>query len=206
MRVVLILLVASTAAAQPAQLSPRNANYTIDATLDAASHTITGSELITWRNITTRTATDLQFHLYWNAWKHDRTTFMRERALGSGGGANQPARTDADRSRIDVTSLKLTSPATAEITTQIHFIQPDDGNTDDETVMAVPLPQPVAPGGSMTIEVKWTAHIPRPVARTGGIGVRHWVSTLSGEWLKYPGFLIALIILCPIERVRTGSS
>jgi len=185
MRVVLILLVASTAAAQPAQLSPRNANYTIDATLDAASHTITGSELITWRNITTRTATDLQFHLYWNAWKHDRTTFMRERALGSGGGANQPARTDADRSRIDVTSLKLTSPATAEITTQIHFIQPDDGNTDDETVMAVPLPQPVAPGGSMTIEVKWTAHIPRPVARTGVIGNYFFIA----QWFPKLGVL-----------------
>ena len=170
MRVVLILLVASTASAQPAALSPRNANYTIDATLDAAGHTITGSEVITWRNITTRAATDLQFHLYWNAWKHDRTTFMRERALGSGGAANQPQRADADRSRIDVTSLKLTSPATAELTTQIHFIQPDDGNADDETVMAVPLPQPVAPGGSTTIEVKWTAQIPRPVARTGVIG------------------------------------
>ena len=168
--IVLILLVAPAASAQPARLSPRNATYTIDATLDVANHMITGSEVIAWRNITRRTATDLQFHLYWNAWKHDRTTFMRERALGSGGGASQPPRTDADRSRIDVTSLLLTSPVTANLTTQIRFVQPDDDNTDDETVMAVPLPQPVAPGGDVTIEVKWTAHIPRPVARTGVIG------------------------------------
>jgi hypothetical protein len=171
MRIVLVLLatsLASVASAQPAPRSPRNANYTIDATLDAAAHTITGSELIVWRNITTRTATDLQFHLYWNAWKHDRTTFMRERALAFGGGNG--ARTEADRSSIDVTSLQLTSPVSANLTTRIHFIQPDDNNADDETVMAVPLPQPVAPGGSVTIEVKWTAHIPRPVARTGVIG------------------------------------
>ena len=170
-----MLLLASTALAQPAAgvmnppLSPRNANYTIDARLDAASHTITGSEEITWRNITTRTASELQFHLYWNAWKHDRTTFMRERALGFG----SPSRvrlTDADRSRIDITSLRLTSPTTVDLTTQLHAIAPDDGNADDQTVMAVPLPQPVEPGRSVTIDVKWTAHIPRPVARTGVIG------------------------------------
>src|SRR6185295_10370788 len=167
--ILLILLIASTAAAQPAPLSPRNANYTIDVTLDAAGHTITGSEVITWRNITTRTATDLQFHLYWNAWKHDRTTFMRERAQsGFGGGSRM--RTEADRSRMDVTSLQITSPVSANLTTRIHFIQPDDNNPDDETVMAVPLPQPIAPGGSATIEVKWTAHVPRPVARTGVVG------------------------------------
>src|SRR4051812_31729047 len=63
-------------------LSPRNANYTIAATLDPATRTIKGSETITWRNVTAHAAADLQFHLYWNAWKNARSTFMRERALG----------------------------------------------------------------------------------------------------------------------------
>jgi Peptidase family M1 domain len=165
---VLIVLAASTASAQSVPLSPRNANYTIEATLDASRHTITGSEVIAWRNITARAATDLQFHLYWNAWKHDRTTFMRERALVFGG-TNAP-RPEQDRSRIDITSLRLVSPAASDLTSRTHFIAPDDGNADDETVMAVPLPEPIAPGGAATIEVKWTAHIPRPVARTGVIG------------------------------------
>jgi len=62
-------------------LSPRNANYTITARLDPAARTITGSETITWRNLTSRPATELQFHLYWNAWKNPRSTFMRELAL-----------------------------------------------------------------------------------------------------------------------------
>ncbi len=182
MRVLLFVLVASTASAQSIQLSPRNANYTIAATLDAAAHTITGSEVIAWRNITTRTATDLQFHLYWNAWKHDRTTFMRERALGPGGG--RPRR-EADRSRIEVTSLLITSPVNENLTSRIHFIQPDDNNTDDETVMTAPLPQPVAPGGSATLEVKWTAHVPRPVARTGVVGNYFFVA----QWFPKLGVL-----------------
>ena len=55
-------------------LSPRNASYAIDATLDPATRTITGSEVITWRNVTSRTVDDLRFHLYWNAWRDDRST------------------------------------------------------------------------------------------------------------------------------------
>ena len=54
------LALAPVAHAQPAvagattsPLSPRNANYSIDARLEPASRTITGSEVITWRNITT---------------------------------------------------------------------------------------------------------------------------------------------------------
>jgi Peptidase family M1 domain len=157
---------ASSADAQP--LSPRNANYTIAAKLDAAARTITGSEVIAWRNVTTRPASDLQFHLYWNAWKHDRTTFMRERALGRSG-PSETTRAE-DRSRIDITSIKLTAPSRADLTSSMHVIAPDDGNPDDETVMTVPLASPIPPGGAATIELSWTAHVPRPVARTGVVG------------------------------------
>jgi hypothetical protein len=161
-----IASIASSADAQP--LSPRNANYTIAAKLDAAARTITGSEVIVWRNVTARAAIDLQLHLYWNAWKHDRTTFMRERALGRTGSPESTAA--EDRSRIDITSLRLTAPTRADLTGSMHVIAPDDGNPDDETVVAVPLAEPVPPGAAATIELSWTAHVPRPVARTGVIG------------------------------------
>src|SRR4051812_10157612 len=85
-------------------LSPRNASYSIDAHLDPATRTITGSEAIAWRNISTRTADELQFHLYWNAWRDDRTTWMREAALG---GTVYRNRTEADRGRIDIISIRL---------------------------------------------------------------------------------------------------
>jgi hypothetical protein len=184
-----ILLTASVVAAQPAPdgtitpaLSPRNANYTIAARLDAARHTISASEVIVWRNISTRAASDLQFHLYWNAWKNDRTTFMRERQLGSGA---RRTWTDADRSRIDVTSLKLTAPSAVDLTGSTHYIAPDDGNADDETVLAVALPEPVPPGGSVTIELAWTAHVPRPVARTGVVGDFFFIA----QWFPKLGVL-----------------
>ena len=82
------IFVAAAASAQPPNdgslnppRSPRNADYTITARLDPATRTITGTEVITWRNITAKPAADLQFHLYWNAWKNPRSTFMREQAL-----------------------------------------------------------------------------------------------------------------------------
>ena len=149
------LLIASVASAQPAVTgvvsparSPRNASYSIDAQLDPATRTITGSEVIAWRNVTTRTASDLQFHLYWNAWRNDRSTWLREAALG---GSTYTDRRDDERGRIDVTSivlLTLESPGTVSIkpdtaagsrtdlTAARQFIAPDDGNRDDETVMS----------------------------------------------------------------------
>ena len=66
-----------------AQLSPRNANYTIDARLDPVARTIDGRATLVWRNLSDRPATDLRFHLYWNAWAHNRSTWMREAALVS---------------------------------------------------------------------------------------------------------------------------
>jgi aminopeptidase N len=177
----------SPAAAQPAQtgafaqpLSPRNANYTITARLDPATRTITGSETITWRNITNTPAPDLQFHLYWNAWKNTRSTFMRERALGSG---NDDRRRRPDEwASIDVTAVTV---AGSDRTASKRFIAPDDENPNDETVMSVPLAQPIAPGASATIEVAWTAHVPRTFARTGAIGNFFFIA----QWFPKLGVL-----------------
>ncbi len=185
-------LTASVASAQTAGLavtgalnpprSPRNASYSIDARLDPATRTITGSEVIAWRNITTKTVNDLQFHLYWNAWRTDRSTWLREAALG---GFRYLNRREEDRGRIDITSVVLVAASRIDLTAARHFIQPDDGNRDDETVMAVPLPQPVAPGGGVDVEVKWTAHVPRTWARTGAIGNFFFIA----QWFPKLGVL-----------------
>jgi len=164
-------------------LSPRNASYVIDAKLDPTTRTITGSEVILWRNITTRPATELQFHLYWNAWRDDRSTWLREAKLGSRRAV--PAVAPGERGRIDVTALGVRGSARADLTTVMRFIAPDDGNVDDRTVLAARLPQPVAAGASITIELSWTAHVPRPFARTGVIGNSYFIA----QWFPKLGVL-----------------
>ena len=119
--------------------SPRNASYTITARLDPASRTLTGEALLTWRNTATIPATSLRFHLYYNAWRNTRSTWMREAALA--GDTELTGRPEADWGWIDVTSLKLvgTSGAPVDVTSSLRFIAPDDGNLDDRTVAEVPL-------------------------------------------------------------------
>ena len=51
--------------------------------------------------------------------------------------------------------------------------------------MSVPLTQPIAPGGSATIEVAWTAHVPRTFARTGAIGNFFFIA----QWFPKLGVL-----------------
>jgi hypothetical protein len=202
--------VASVASAQPPvtgvispPLSPRHASYSIDARLDPATRTITGSEIIEWRNLSAATTDELWFHLYWNAWRNDQSTWMREAALG---GLTFRNRRPEDWARIDVRSIKLArlgsgrdlavwtrevrlkADATSDgidLTARQRFIAPDDGNPDDMTVMAVPLPQPVGPGGRVTVEIAWEAHVPRTFARTGAIGNFFFIA----QWFPKLGVL-----------------
>src|SRR5581483_9818811 len=159
------------------------ANYTIEARLDTARHVITATETIRWQNATATPATELQFHLYWNAWRDDASTYRRESALGAiRPNADADNLTESDRSRIDITSIVI---GDADLTSRQHFIAPDDGNAQDRTVMAVALPRPAAPGETLTIRVAWTAHVPRTFDRTGVVGnyyfIAQWFPKL-GVW------------------------
>ena len=170
----------STSGAITPALSPRNASYTMSARLDPAARTIAGSETIRWRNITSHPAAELRFHLYWNAWKNTRSTFMRELALGNGGRGD---RLRADESaRVDITAIAI---AGADRTGSARFIAPDDDNPNDETVLSVPLTQAIEPGGSTEITVAWTAHVPRTIARTGAIGNFFFIA----QWFPKLGVL-----------------
>ena len=162
-------------------LSPRNASYTIAATLDPAARTIKGTQRLTWRNIATVPATSLQFHLYYNAWRNTRSSWMRERSLGGDTTlANRPA---ADWGWIDVSSIRIAGGP--EMAASSRFIAPDDGNADDRTVMEVPLDRPVAPGETVEVDMEWTSRVPRTFARTGVIGNFYFVA----QWFPKIGVL-----------------
>jgi hypothetical protein len=160
-----VMLAALTPVAQDlpsGALSPRNANYTIEARLDPRARTISGREQIVWRNITANATSELQFHLYWNAWRDNRSTWMRERLLT--GGETLADRPAEDRGSMDVLALTVNGTSLP-----FTFIAPDDRNTDDRTVIRVALPAPVTPGGTADVRLTWRAHVPRTFARTGAI-------------------------------------
>ena len=162
--------------AAPGARSPRNANYVITARLDPASRTLQGEQLVTWRNTASVPAPTLQFHLYYNAWRNTRSTWMREYALaGDTALANRPA---SDWGWIDVTSLKIVraNAAPADVTASLRYIAPDDGNRDDRTVAEIPLEAPVAPGETINVQIAWSSRVPRTFARTGAIGNFYFIA------------------------------
>ena len=187
-RVVLFLaaVVATVVPARAQQLSPRNANYTIDVRLDAQSRTMRASETLVWTNITSAASSELRFHLYYNAWRNDDSTWMREHKLTTWWPQAAARRRD-EFAAIDITSFRLkdASQSPVDLTNAIRFIAPDDGNADDRTVISVPLTSPVGPGQTVTIDIAWTSKIPRPFARTGAVGDYFFI----GQWFPKIGVL-----------------
>jgi hypothetical protein len=152
-------------------LSPRNASYRLQATLDPVRHEITGTGRLTWRNITQSPATELRFHLYWNAWRDTTSSWMREQKLARGGAAVR--RAPEDFGGID---LKRLSVGGLDLLGQAKFIAPDDGNGDDRTVLAVPLQRAVAPGETAEVDFDWVGRVPRTFARTGRLGNYYFIA------------------------------
>ncbi|HVQ12643.1 MAG TPA: hypothetical protein VMS40_03595, partial [Vicinamibacterales bacterium] len=103
--------------------SPRNASYEIEARLEEDAKTIRGKETIRWRNITGDATTELQFHLYWNAWRDAESTWLRERRIA---GLYRPPEADA-WSSMDVTGLRVREPSgnLRDLTKEMRFIAPD---------------------------------------------------------------------------------
>ena len=161
--VLLAFLVAVPASAQSLpEASDRVVDYRISVALDPVTHKLTGRETLTWRNPSaTDAVSELQFHLYLNAFKNTKSTFMKE----SGGQLRGVDMAADGWGWIDITSIATSSGEDLKPT--LAFIQPDDGNRDDQTVAVVALPEAVLPGGSVTLEIAFVSKLPRVFARTG---------------------------------------
>ena len=136
-------------------------DYDIKVSLDPETKLVEGSEVLKWTNPSDVPVGELRFHLYWNAFRNDRSTFFKE-----SGGQLRGDRADTKKGwgYTDVTSLTWDG---AELIKGARFDSPDDGNPDDRTVLVVPLPRPVAPGETAALAIAWKAKVPRVYARAG---------------------------------------
>lgn len=140
-------------------LSPRNANYNFRVTLDPLEKTISGHETLIWRNITDTPAQDLQFHLYINAFRNNRSTYYKEK--GRRGGFLEEVN---GWGWVNVDSIFVNGE---DVTESMTFIHPDDDNEDDKTVILIPLDRPVQPGREITVDFVFRTRLPRAFERTG---------------------------------------
>ncbi len=138
---------------QAAVLPPDVASYSIDATYDPETHTLTGQQTAVYYNRTAAPIPTLVFHLYLNAFSSAETVWLRESGLDMRGYSFDP---DAPGwIRIDRIALADGTALTVQAL------------DDDETLVEVALPQPVAPGDSVSVDIAFTAQFPKAFARTG---------------------------------------
>lgn len=181
--------------AQPSA-APRTASYDIDVTLDPPARSITGREVITWRNPGAIPAYSIRLHLYWNAFRNTKSTWLQQRHLV--GDDPFAGRTADAFGYTNVTRIvRLNADGTElDLTKELRFISPDDQNTDDRSLAAATLVDAVPPGGEMRLRVEWTGKFPRNFDRTGVIGnfffVSQWFPKLGvfedGGWTAHQFF------------------
>ncbi|MCU0687912.1 MAG: hypothetical protein MUF34_37655 [Polyangiaceae bacterium] len=169
-------------------LSERVVAYEIEATLDAKEGKLKGREALTWANKSAEPQSTIWFHLYWNAFKNERSTFYRDsKLLGfrdeSASSDDYPDRKDDEWGYSDVTAIGVRGGA--DLKPSLRFQHPDDENEHDQTVFTVELPAPVAPGASVTLEIAWEAKVPKIVARSGRLGDYYFF----GQWFPKVGVL-----------------
>lgn len=144
-------------------LSPRTASYDIDVTLDAVNKMLKGKETLYWKNPSGDTIRELRFHLYLNAFKNTQSTFLKDADWVSR--MSEAGIEACDWGWSEVTHIQ--DAAGNDLTPNIRYISPDDGNENDQTVLSVPLAEPVLPYDSTTIQLDFTVKIPKVMARTG---------------------------------------
>jgi hypothetical protein len=175
-RVLLLLACLSLAAPVLADRLPERAaqvvDYHIAVKLDTVRKTLDGHEQLTWKNPSGDTVSELWFHLYLNAFKNAQSTFIRE----SGGQLRGDRMTEGKWGWIEVTSMRVAGGA--DLRPQARFEHPDDDNAADQTVLRVPLAQPVPPGGTIALDIAFKAQLPQVFARSGYAGDYF----LVGQW------------------------
>ncbi len=158
------LIALAAAAPLAASLAEPVVSYQFQVRLDTAKKTVAGAEILTWRNASAGPVSELQFHLYLNAFKNNQTTMMKE----SGEAYRKVERKDEDWGYVTVHKIEVVDGP--DLTPSMAYLQPDDGNPDDRTVMKVTLPSPVNPGEKIALRLDFTSKLPKVIRRSGFSG------------------------------------
>jgi hypothetical protein len=172
----------SIAINSPVPLSTRVVSYDIDAHLDTAKKTLDATEILTYKNLTGQPLSNIPFHLYLNAFQ-PQSTFTSETHFT--GGIRDSEREDAyPKEKFGSIAIsKISADGFGDLTGNMHFIAPDDGNMQDHTVVAVVLPHPLAPGATITFRLSFHDQFPLSIARNGY--KRDFI--MGGQWYPKPG-------------------
>ena len=161
-------------------MSQRIVHYEIDAKYNATKHTIDANEVLTYHNLTGQALDHFPFHLYQNAFQPNATWVRETKTQGSRDTGYEKWDSKQYGSE-EITSFEVVGQG--DLTKDLQYIAPDDGNKDDKTVVDVKLPKPVAPGAFVQFKIAFHDQMPETQARSG------WKRDflLGGQWFPKVG-------------------
>jgi hypothetical protein len=139
-----------------AQYWQQAVDYTMEVSLDTDTALYNGTQKIVYTNNSPETLHKVFYHLYFNAFKPGSEMAVR---LKNAADKNR-------RFKIDVDSLTLDQQGYLKVkglTQDGVLLSP----VDSETILEVPLNQPIPPGGSTTFELSFEGHVPDVIRRAG---------------------------------------
>lgn len=161
-------------------MSERVVHYEIDAHYDATTHTVDATEVLTYHNLTGQPLDRFPFHLYQNAFEPN-ATWVREAKVAGNRDTGYDKWEAKEYGSEEIKSLEVVGQG--DLTSQVHYIAPDDGNKDDKTVAEVQLAKPIAPGEYAQFKIAFQTKFPETQARSGW--KRDFV--LGGQWFPKVG-------------------
>ena len=147
-------------------LSQRVTGYDIKGSLNTSDHLVTGEMLAWWVNTSSSPVPDAMLHMYLNAFRSTKTSFA--------GGGRWAA--DSDEGWGWVKIRAITDGSGSDLSQMMEFVSPDDSNSYDRSVLHITLPQPVAPGDTLRLNISFESKLPSPIVRTGFAGDYYFVA------------------------------
>ncbi len=138
----------------------QDVEYRIEAKLDDAADVLHGEARMTYTNRSPDTLDRLYFHLYLNAFRPNSAWARRELEYG-------------ERRFQDLGPDEWAFERLKSVEVEGTPVQPIYPGAPDSTVVEIPLPEPLAPGETVTVDLAWdarTSTLPRRQGRRG----RHW--------------------------------
>jgi hypothetical protein len=161
-------------------MSERVVHYEINAHYDAKTHTVNAKEVLTYHNLSGQALDHFPFHLYQNAFQPN-ATWVREAKIEGSRDTTYDKWEEKEYGSETINNIEVVGQG--DLTAQLHYIQPDDGNKDDKTVIDLPVAKPIPAGAYVQFRIAFQTKFPETQARSGW--KRDFV--LGGQWFPKVG-------------------
>ncbi len=150
-------------------LSERIASYRMEVRLDPRERTVRGFEILTWKNQSEHRVGEFWFHLYLNAFKNNRSTFIQEAGLEMPWKGVTETEEIWGYTRIGSIEVLPDGELPVPEISGSGYVRPDDGDDLDQTVWRVLLSRPLEPGRRIRFRIEFVSKLPRGTRRTGWV-------------------------------------